>query len=243
MASSYARFVIGDGSIHTGEYGGDTVRSNGTSYAIDEVQLLTPTAPTKIVCVGLNYRDHADELRVTVPAEPLLFLKPPSSLVAHRTPIMRPPGVNRLDYEGELCVVIGKRATRVSTNDALDYVVGLTIANDVTAREYQVPGSQWTRAKGYDTFAPVGPCLVDSKDWSGRTIETRVNGKRVQWSSTDRLIFDVPTLVSYVSAIMTLEPGDLILTGTPSGVGPLQDGDEVRVAIEGIGELVNAVAR
>jgi 2-keto-4-pentenoate hydratase/2-oxohepta-3-ene-1,7-dioic acid hydratase in catechol pathway len=242
MGSRYARFVVRDGSIHTGEYRGDTVRSNGTSYAISEVQLLTPTAPTKLVCVGLNYRDHADELRMAIPDEPLLFLKPPSSLVAHGTAIVRPPGVNRLDFEGELCVVIGQRATRVSTTDALEYVAGLTIANDVTAREYQVPGSQWTRAKGYDTFAPVGPCVAVSRDWSGRAIETWVNGKRVQSSSTDRLIFDVPTLVSHISAIMTLEPGDLILTGTPSGVGPLQDGDEVRVSIEGIGELVNVVA-
>ncbi len=176
-----------------------------------------------------------------VPSEPLVFFKPPSSVLAHGEPILRPPDVHRLDYEGELAVVIGTRTHGVSAANALDCVAGLTIGNDVTAREYQTPGSQWTRAKGYDTFAPLGPCIVQSREWSGRAIETRVNGTTVQSSSTDMLIFDVPTLISFASRIMTLEPGDVIFTGTPKGVGPVNDGDVIEVSIEGIGTLRNPV--
>jgi 2-keto-4-pentenoate hydratase/2-oxohepta-3-ene-1,7-dioic acid hydratase in catechol pathway len=236
------RFIMPDGAEAVGELADGSVTANGSSYPVADIRFLVPVVPTKVICVGLNYLDHIDEIGMDRPAEPLLFLKPPSSLVAHAEPIIRPPDVNRLDYEGELAVVIGRRASRVTPREALAYVAGLTIANDVTAREYQVPGSQWTRAKGYDTFAPVGPCLVKSTDWSGRRIETRVNARLVQSSSTDRLIFDVPTLVSHASSIMTLEPGDVILTGTPRGVGPVANGDVIEISVEGIGVLRNHVA-
>ncbi len=240
--ASLVRFLTPEGNEAVGRLVGDTVRSDSASYTARDIHFLTPSSPTKVVCVGLNYRDHASELAMELPEEPLLFLKPPSSLIAHGEPIVRPPDVRRLDYEGELAVVIGRRARRVSRADAMDYVAGLTIANDVTAREYQTPGSQWTRAKGYDTFAPLGPGIAETREWSGRSIQTSVNGKVVQSSSTDQLIFDVPTLVAHVSSIMTLEPGDVILTGTPSGVGSLVDGDLVEISIEGIGVLRNEVA-
>jgi 2-keto-4-pentenoate hydratase/2-oxohepta-3-ene-1,7-dioic acid hydratase in catechol pathway len=235
------RFVTPDGTELAGELLDGAARANGSTYPVADIRFLVPAVPTKVICVGLNYLDHIDEIGMDRPAEPLLFLKPPSSLVAHAEAIVRPPDVTRLDYEGELAVVIGRRASRVSPREALGYVAGLTIANDVTAREYQVPGSQWTRAKGYDTFAPVGPCLVKSTDWAGRRIETRVNSRLVQSSTTDRLIFDVPALISHASSIMTLEPGDVILTGTPRGVGPVADGDVIEIAIEGIGVLRNHV--
>lgn len=242
IPGNVTRFITPDGTEVVGQIVGDAAHANGFSYPLASIRFLVPVKPTKVVCVGLNYLDHIDEIGMERPTEPLLFLKPLSSLTAHAEPIIRPPDVTRLDYEGELAVVIGRRATRVSRRDALDYVGGLTIANDVTAREYQVPGSQWTRAKGYDTFAPVGPWLVTTTDWSGRRIETRVNSELVQSSTTDRLIFDVPTLVSHVSSIMTLEPGDVILTGTPRGVGPVANGDVIEIAIEGIGVLRNYVA-
>ena len=236
------RFITPGGAEVVGELLEGSARANGSSYPLADIRFLVPVIPTKVICVGLNYLDHIDEIGMPRPAEPLLFLKPPSSLVAHAEPIIRPPDVTRLDYEGELAVVIGQRASRVTPREALEYVAGLTIGNDVTAREYQVPGAQWTRAKGYDTFAPVGPCLVKSTDWSRRRIETRVNSRLVQSSTTDRLIFDVPTLISHASSIMTLEPGDVILTGTPRGVGPVADGDVIEIAIEGIGVLRNHVA-
>ena len=236
-----ARFMTPQGTEVVGELLEGAASANGFSYPLADIRFLVPVMPTKVICVGLNYVDHIDEIGMDRPDEPLLFLKPPSSLVAHAEAIVRPPDVSRLDYEGELAVVIGRRASRVTRQEALDYVAGLTIGNDVTAREYQVPGSQWTRAKGYDTFAPVGPCLVQSTDWSGRRIETRVNSRLVQSSTTDRLIFDVPTLIAHTSSIMTLEPGDVILTGTPRGVGPVANGDVIEIAIEGIGTLRNYV--
>jgi 2-keto-4-pentenoate hydratase/2-oxohepta-3-ene-1,7-dioic acid hydratase in catechol pathway len=240
VPGNVARFITPEGTEVEGEISDVSASANGSSYPLGDVRFLIPVVPSKVICVGLNYLDHIAEIGMDRPEEPLLFLKPPSSLIAHEEPIVRPPDVHRLDYEGELTVVIGRRASRVAREDALDYVDGLTIANDVTAREFQVPGSQWTKAKGFDTFAPVGPCVVRSTDWAGRRIETRVNSKVVQ-SSTDRLIFDVPTLIAYASSIMTLEPGDLILTGTPFGVGPVANGDVIEISIEGIGLLRNQV--
>jgi len=241
--TSYARIRVADGSVLTADYSPDgTLNAAGRVYRAEEIQYLPPASPTKLVCVGLNYRAHADEMAESLPDEPLLFFKPPSALAAFGEPIVRPVGVtSRLDYEGELVVVMARRTTRVSEASALEYVEGLTIGNDVTARQFQVPGSQWTRAKGYDTFAPVGPAIVRTTDWSGRGVETRLNGGLVQSSTTDRMIFGVPTLISWISSIMTLEPGDLIFTGTPSGVGPMNDGDVVEVTVEGIGCLRNTV--
>lgn len=167
VPGNVARFITPEGAEVEGEISAESASANGSSYPLGDVRFLVPVAPSKVICVGLNYLDHIDEIGMDRPQEPLLFLKPPSSLIAHEEPIVRPPDVHRLDYEGELTVVIGRRASRVAREDALEYVDGLTIANDVTAREFQVPGSQWTKAKGFDTFAPVGPCVVRSTDWAG----------------------------------------------------------------------------
>lgn len=237
----FGRVRLPDGAVVSGELQHDGVRVDGVVVALDGATVLAPCEPSKLICVGLNYRDHAAEVGMDQPEEPLLFLKPPSSVIGHGESIVQPLECDRLDYEGELAVVIGRRARRVRVEEALDYVAGLTVANDVTARDLQTPGSQWTRAKGYDTFAPIGPWLVGTTDWSGRAIETRVNGAVVQHSTTDRLIFGVPTLIAAAAAVMTLEPGDLLLTGTPRGVGPVQPGDTVEVTVEGIGTLRNQV--
>jgi 2-keto-4-pentenoate hydratase/2-oxohepta-3-ene-1,7-dioic acid hydratase in catechol pathway len=200
-----------------------------------------PVTPTKIVGVGLNYRAHALEMGKPLPAEPLLFLKPPSALIGPDEPIVRPRGYERVDFEGELAVVIGRRARRVSREQALEHVAGYTCLNDVTVRDLQKKDIQYTRAKGFDSFCPVGPRVAAGLDPERLHIETRVNGVTRQSSSTSDLIFDVPALVAFVSAVMTLEEGDLISTGTPPGVGNLQPGDVVEIEIEGIGILRNPV--
>jgi 2-keto-4-pentenoate hydratase/2-oxohepta-3-ene-1,7-dioic acid hydratase in catechol pathway len=198
-------------------------------------------APSKIVAIGQNYRLHAQEMGKGIPSEPLLFFKPPSALVGDGGVIERPAGYARVDHEAELGVVIGKRARRVKRADALDYVLGYTCVNDVTVRELQQKDGQWSRAKGFDTFCPVGPRIVPGLDPSDLAIRCRVNGVSKQDSRTSDLIFDVPTLIEFISAHMTLEPGDLISTGTPAGVGNLNVGDLVEVDIEGIGVLSNRV--
>jgi 2-keto-4-pentenoate hydratase/2-oxohepta-3-ene-1,7-dioic acid hydratase in catechol pathway len=200
-----------------------------------------PVTPTKIVGIGLNYRAHAAEMKKPLPDEPLLFLKPPSALIGPGQPIVRPAGYERVDYEGELAVVIGKRAARVARAQALDHVRGYTCLNDVTVRDLQKKDVQYTRAKGFDSFCPVGPRVAEGLDPGALRIVTRVNGVVRQDSSTADLIFDVPTLVAFVSRVMTLEEGDVITTGTPPGVGNLVPGDEVEVEIEGIGVLGNPV--
>ena len=197
--------------------------------------------PSKVIGIGTNYRAHAVEMGKGIPSEPLMFLKPPSAIIASEAPIARPGGYTRVDYEGELGVVIGKRAANVSRDHALEYVEGFTCVNDVTVRDLQVKDGQWTRAKGFDTFCPVGPRVVAGLDPSNLRITTRVNGAIKQDSTTSDLIFDVPTLIAFCSAHMTLEPGDLITTGTPAGVGNLTVGDVVEVEIEGIGVLRNPV--
>lgn len=197
--------------------------------------------PSKIVGIGQNYRAHAAEMGKGIPEEPLMFLKPPSAVIADGMPIERPSGYERVDYEGELGVVIGKRAHRVARERALDFVAGYVCVNDVTVRDLQKKDGQWTRAKGFDTFCPMGPRIATGLDPAKLRITTRVNGVIKQDSSTSDLIFDVPTLISFVSQHMTLEEGDVISTGTPSGVGPLQPGDVVEVEIEGIGVLRNPV--
>ena len=197
--------------------------------------------PSKIIGIGVNYRAHAVEMGKPLPEEPLMFLKPRSALLPEGFPIERPAGYDRVDYEGELGVVIGQRARRVSRERALDHVLGFTCINDVTVRDLQKKDTQWTRAKGFDTFCPLGPRIVAGLDPSALRIVTRVNGAVRQDSSTSDLIFDVPALIAFVSSHMTLEVGDVISTGTPSGVGNLEVGDVVEVEIEGIGTLRNPV--
>jgi len=197
--------------------------------------------PSKIIGIGQNYRAHAAEMGKPVPEEPVMFLKPPSAVIADGMPIERPEGYAKVEYEGELGVVIGKRARRVSREHALDHVQGYVCVNDVTVRELQKKDGQWTRAKGFDTFCPIGPRVVAGLDPAQLRITTRVNGVVKQDSPTSDMIFDVPTLIAFVSEHMTLEVGDVISTGTPSGVGPLQPGDVVEIEIIGIGVLRNPV--
>lgn len=199
------------------------------------------TSPTKIIGIGQNYRAHAAEMGKGIPEEPLMFLKPLSAIIVDGAPIERPAGYERVDYEGELGVVIGKRAQRVTREQALDFALGFTIVNDVTVRDLQKKDGQWTRAKGFDTFCPIGPRVVPGLEPSKLHLTTRVNGVVKQDSPTSDLIFDVPTLIAFVSQHMTLEPGDIISTGTPSGVGNLNPGDVVEVEISGIGVLRNPV--
>jgi len=211
----------------------------GRTFALDELTLLPASQPTKIVCVGSNYREHCDEMGRPVPTVPKLFLKPPSALLAHGQPIQR-PDVGRVDFEGELAVVIGRRATRVSTEQALDYVLGYSIVNDVTARDIQRSEIQFTRAKGFDTFCPLGPRIA-SVNPLDVGLSTRVNGELRQDSRTSDMIFSVPELLSFISHVMTLESGDVVSTGTPSGVGPVNAGDTISISVEGVGTLTNTV--
>jgi len=197
--------------------------------------------PNKIIGIGTNYRAHAVEMGKGLPEEPLMFLKPRTALIPDGAPIERPGGYERVDYEGELGVVIGTRARRISRDRALDVVLGFVCVNDVTVRDLQKRDGQWARAKGFDTFCPLGPRIVAGLDPSKLRITTRVNGEIRQDSSTADLIFDVPALIAFASAHMTLEPGDVISTGTPSGVGNLSPGDTVSIEIEGIGVLTNPV--
>ena len=205
--------------------------------------LLAPVTPSKIICVGRNYREHVKELGNEMPAEPLLFFKPPSSLQQPGGAVVLPAASERVDFEGELALVIGRRTRNLKPEDDWREVLrGYTLANDISARDLQKKDVQWARAKGFDTFCPVGPMVSDELDLdAGVTIETRVNGELRQQASTLDFIFPVPLLLRYISAAFTLEPGDLILTGTPSGVGPLKPGDRVEVSVAGLSVLVNTV--
>jgi 2-keto-4-pentenoate hydratase/2-oxohepta-3-ene-1,7-dioic acid hydratase in catechol pathway len=206
-------------------------------------KLLAPVVPRKIVCVGRNYREHAAELGNEPPKEPLLFLKAPSAVIGPQETIRIPPQSQRVDFEGELAVVIGRRAFQIGPEEPVaPYIRGYTIVNDVTARDLQKSDGQWSRAKGFDTFCPVGPIVTDEIDpVTGITVETRLNGELRQHGSTRDFIFPIDTLLRYITAAMTLYPGDLIPTGTPAGVGPMQPGDNVEVAIDGIGVLRNPI--
>jgi len=205
------------------------------------VTIHAPVVPSKLVCVGLNYRDHAAEMKKVIPPEPLVFTKPPSSVLDPGGAILIPPGVGVIHYEAELAVVIGKRAHRVAAAKAWDYVLGVTCLNDITARDIQNKETQYTRAKGFDTFAPFGPCIEIGGTRGPRAVEGFVNGERRQHSSTSNLIFPIEFLIEYITFVMTLEPGDVISTGTPSGVGPIVAGDVVSVRVDGVGELSNPV--
>jgi 2-keto-4-pentenoate hydratase/2-oxohepta-3-ene-1,7-dioic acid hydratase in catechol pathway len=204
---------------------------------------MTPiTRPSKIVCVGRNYVAHAAELGNEVPAEPLLFMKPPSALIGAGDAIVLPTGVGRVDYEGEIGVLVGRRASRVREDEALDYVEGILPVNDVTARELQRKDGQWTRAKGFDTFCPVGDLVpLHEVDLGSLSVVTRLNGEERQRGSAGQMVFSIPFLISYISRIMTLEPGDLVATGTPEGIAPLAPGDVVEVELVGLSSLVNPV--
>ncbi|MBN2206825.1 MAG: fumarylacetoacetate hydrolase family protein [Candidatus Aminicenantes bacterium] len=227
---------VARGSIAAGfEPGAETV-------PIGEVRLLAPSVPTKIVAVGVNYKAHALERGRGLPAEPLLFLKPPSALIGPGEAIVHPRASSRVDYEGELALVIGRRASRLGDGDPVeDYSLGYTCFNDVTARDLQDKDVQFTRAKSFDTFAAAGPCIAVGLDSGRLALKTFVNGKLRQSGHTSDLIFPVPVLVRFISRVMTLYPGDLITTGTPSGIGPLRPGDRVDAQIEGIGTLSNHV--
>jgi 2-keto-4-pentenoate hydratase/2-oxohepta-3-ene-1,7-dioic acid hydratase in catechol pathway len=198
--------------------------------------------PSKIVCVGRNYVAHAAELGNEVPTEPLIFLKPPSALIAAGEPIVLPPGVGEVHYEGEIGILIGKRASWVGEASALDYVAGIVPVNDVTARALQRKDSQWSRAKGFDTFCPIGsPKPLSEIDLESLSVITRVNGQVKQRGETGQMVFSIPFLIAYISRIMTLEPGDIMATGTPEGVGPLVDGDVVEIELTGMDVLTNPV--
>ena len=213
----------------------------GTRAPMGEVRLLAPVLPTKVIAVGRNYAEHAREMGGEVAPEPVIFLKPSTAVIGPDDPIVYPTDVNRVDYEGELAVIIGKLARRLDEADAMQAVLGFTCANDVTARELQKLDGQWARAKGFDTFCPLGPWIETDLDSSDLGLRTLVNGEARQSSRTSMLEHGVADLLAFVSSVMTLIPGDVLLTGTPAGVGPLEVGDRVEVEIEGIGVLANPV--
>jgi 2-keto-4-pentenoate hydratase/2-oxohepta-3-ene-1,7-dioic acid hydratase in catechol pathway len=214
------------------------------SIPLAEAALLAPVEPSKIVCVGRNYREHAAELGNEVPPEPLIFFKPPSAVIGPGQIILRPKMSARVDHEAELGVVIGKRCRNLKADeDVRPYILGYTCVNDVTARDLQKRDGQWTRGKGFDTFCPVGPVVVDTVDpWAGVDVEARVNGQVKQQGNTRDFIFSLDVIIRYIAQVMTLLPGDLIATGTPSGVGPLVAGDKVEIMVAGIGSLQNLVS-
>jgi 2-keto-4-pentenoate hydratase/2-oxohepta-3-ene-1,7-dioic acid hydratase in catechol pathway len=206
------------------------------------VKLLSPVIPTKIIAVGRNYVDHATELDNEVPDSPAIFLKPPTTVIGPMAPIRLPPGVGEVHHEAELAVVMGKVTRHAEPADVADHILGYTAANDVTARALQRTDVQWTRAKGFDSFCPLGPAIDTEFDPSeSNSITCRVNGELKQDGTVSDVVFGVPEIVAFVSSVMTLLPGDVILTGTPAGVGPIEDGDRVEVEIEGIGVLMNPV--
>jgi 2-keto-4-pentenoate hydratase/2-oxohepta-3-ene-1,7-dioic acid hydratase in catechol pathway len=212
-----------------------------TGAAVSPGRILSPVTPSKVVAIGLNYKDHAAEMNKPLPAEPLMFMKPSTAVIGPEDPIRLPPGAGAIHYEAELGVVIGKLAHRVTADKAMAHVLGFTCVNDVTARELQKKDVQYTRAKGFDTFAPLGPCIAIGLDPAALDIEGLVNGVTRQSSNTRQLIFSVREIIAFVSSVMTLLPGDVISTGTPSGVGPLAAGDRFAVKVAGIGELSNPV--
>ncbi len=212
------------------------------SWPLDQVKLLPPVMPSKIVCLGRNYSEHAAELGNTVPKEPLIFLKPPSSIIGPEEPIELPPISQRVDYEGELAVVIRRKCAQLGPQDDVrPYILGFTCLNDVTARDLQKQDGQWTRAKGFDTFCPLGPVIETVLDPAATRIETYVNGQRRQSAPATEMIFSVDTVVRWISRMMMLLPGDVIATGTPAGISPLHPGDVVEVVVEGVGRLRNPV--
>ena len=240
-----ARFLVND-AVKTGIVQGEKAVIEGEEYLLRDLRFLPPSAPRKIVCVGLNYVDHAKELGMKLPDEPIIFLKPSSALNSHDGVILLPSQSKRVEYEAELAFVIEKRCKNVKKEDALDYILGLTCFNDVTARDLQARDGQWTRAKGFDTFAPVGPWITTRDEFSDLEdlnlgIKLLKNNRVMQDSNTINLIFNIPYLVEFVSGVMTLETGDVVSTGAPPGVGRIKGGDVLEVSIEGVGVLRNRV--
>lgn len=249
----FIRFQHKDRTLY-GKLSGDTVHvlngalfgtwsESGETLSLTDVRLLAPCTPSKVLCVGFNYRDHAEEFNTPIPELPNIFMKPVTSVTGPEAPVYFPKALaKQVDYEAELVAVIGRRARHVTPEEALNYVLGYTIGNDVTARDMQDPTKQWTVCKGFDTFAPIGPWIeTDIDPKAGLDISSWVNGERRQHSNTKNLIFDVPYLVSWLSQAITLEPGDVIFTGTPSGIGPVNPGDVMEMRIQGIGSLLNPV--
>lgn len=246
-----ARFLI-QGRTACGVVNGDevaelegdffsTFKTLKSCHSISSVRLLAPCAPSKIIAVGLNYRDHAAELGFAIPDEPIIFLKPPTTVAGHMDDIVYPGQSAQVDYEAELAVVIKDRVSGVRPEEAGDHILGLTCANDVTARDLQKKDGQWTRAKSFDTFCPLGPWIETDISPDDLLIGSYLNGVLRQSSRTSQFIFNVNFLVSFISGVMTLYPGDVILTGTPAGIGPMRPGDEIEVRIEGIGSLKNVI--
>lgn len=245
----YARYER-QGMVSYGLVEGDTIKRlegdifseykvTGESYQLSEIRLLAPVMPSKIVAVGINYRDHATEMKLELQEDPVLFIKPATAVIGPEDNIIMPQMSKQVDYEAELALVIGKKAKNVEPEAALEYVLGATCLNDVTARDLQSKDGQWTRAKSFDTFAPMGPFIVTGADYNNIDIELVLNGETKQKSNTKYFIANAQKIVSYISKIMTLNPGDVIATGTPSGVGPMKSGDVVEVRLAGIGVLRN----
>ncbi len=240
--------------VYTGVLEGNTVHEvssqwpvagarTGRAWPLDQVRLAVPVVPSKIVCVGRNYKMHVAEMGKQLPTEPLIFFKPPSSLLPLGGTIELPPDLGRIDYEGELGVVIGRRCSQLGPDaDVTPYLAGFTCLNDVSARELQKKDGLFARAKGFDTFCPLGPVIETELDWKQARVQTRLNGELKQNGAVSDMIFPVDVLVRFISQVMTLLPGDVIATGTPEGVSPLKAGDVVEVSVEGIGKLSNAVA-
>ena len=238
-----AEYGIWDGELVQSLTGEPYHQLKGSNcyHKLSDLKLLPPCTPSKVVAVGLNYFSHAEEVKMPIPPEPLLFLKPSSAVIGPEDNIVHPPFSQRVDYEAELGVVIRTRAWQVSREEAMNYVLGYTCFNDVTARDLQAKDNQWARAKGCDTFAPVGPCIETELDPGNVYVEAYLNGERKQRANTNDLVFSVPELVSYISHVMTLLPGDIIATGTPGGIGPMQRGDTIEIKIGPIGTLRNYV--
>lgn len=247
------RFVH-DGSPSIGVADGDRIlrysgsdattlgQATNESIPLADAKLLAPVMPSKIVAVGRNYAEHAKELGNEAPSEPIIFLKPPTAVLSPSGTIVRPPQSQRVDFEGELAIVIGKSARNVNRGDWRNVVLGFTCANDVTARDLQKKDVQFTRGKSFDTFLPLGPCIETDLDPAALSLRTRVNDETKQDGNTRDMVFDCGAIIEFITSVMTLNPGDVILTGTPAGVGPLNAGDRVEVEIEGIGVLRNSVA-
>jgi 2-keto-4-pentenoate hydratase/2-oxohepta-3-ene-1,7-dioic acid hydratase in catechol pathway len=248
------RFAAPDASESYGVIDGNTVLAlhgtpfrtldySGVTYPLPSVKLLAPCAPSKVVCLGVNYHSHAKEMGHALPTAPLIFLKPSTAVIGPEAGIIYPPMSQRVDYEAELAVVIKKAGWRISQENALSHVLGYTCFNDITARDLQKIDGQWTRAKGFDTFAAIGPWIETEADPANLTVETYLNDERKQHGNTSDLIYSVDYLIHFISHVMTLLPGDVIATGTPSGIGPMLVGDTVEIRIGGVGSLKNKVIR